>query len=217
MITCEEFDRLAAYAFSSANPGYKPTVREAPNGDGTWDEQKEYAHLAPKYFSGGTPEPIIEAWTDAMIAAIDVCDQLGLSSWRPGPDSTLRLLRYLPGATTAPHTDFDLFTLSLYRSHKDAFKYIDAEPATIGDWNTDRERSRRLLTKARELSPGIHFGELMTEILGVPATPHETLPLDEWSYSAVFFVIPDHAKRLPSGVTVGEWIRERVARSRKTV
>lgn len=32
--------------------------------------------------------------------------------------------------------------------------------------------------------------------------------------SIVFFAIPDHAAVLPSGETVGEWLEERLARSR---
>lgn len=207
-MTKEEFNRLAAWAFSPANPGYKLTVREAPAGDGVFDEQKEYAHVAPKYFTPETPDFVWHAYVRARGQATALCMALGLEDWLPGPDSTLRLLRYPPGATTAPHTDFDLFTLSLYRSHHSAFQHLGPEGGIGGSV---------LLDHARQISPGVHFGELMTEILGVPATRHATSPLTEWSYSAVFFVIPDHSLKLPSGATVGEWIKERVARSRKTV
>lgn len=203
-LTRETFDLLATYAFSARNPGYKPAVREAPNGDGVWDEQKEYAHIAPKYFTPDTPLEVRKIYDDVLAYAEAMCLRLGLPDGVfPGPDSTLRLLRYPPGATTAPHTDFDLFTLSLYRSHTNAFAYLGGDCAE--------------LQRAREISPGIHFGELMTEITGVPATEHETWPLHVPSVSAVFFVIPPHEFVVPSGVTVGEWIKERVARSRRVV
>jgi hypothetical protein len=205
-LTARQFEELSTFAFSSQNPGFKPAVIESPNGDGVWDAQKQYAHIALKYFDRCTPSHVRVAYLLALDEANRIIRRMGLPAGVvAGDDSTLRLLRYPPGATTAPHTDFDLFTLSLYRSHVGAFVYRQAyEP--------------ELLSKARQFSPGIHFGELMTEILGdfhAPATRHETVALDVPSFSAVFFVIPPHEYVLPSGLTVGEWLKERIARSRK--
>lgn len=203
----ELYDELSEIAFSSKNPGYKPSVIESPNGDGTWDEDKRYAHVAPKYFIKmpyyGLYE-CLESWRAGFEQAREVCKHLGIDSdfW-PGMDSTLRILEYKPGATTAPHVDFDLFTLCLYRNIPETFRYLSGE-------------NDKLLTKAKEFSPGIHFGELMTEINGSKATKHEVVASDETQYSMVFFAVPDHAAELPSGVTVGEWMEERKNRSRKT-
>jgi hypothetical protein len=202
-LTRDQFDHLCEYAFSGENPGFKPTVVESPNGDGVWDAEKQYAHIAPKYFHAGTPLVVRIRYLCIAVYAARVLEDLCLPpDLAVGPDSTLRLLRYPPGATTAPHTDFDLLTLSLYRSDEAAFKYLSGE-------------EHPFLQKARTISPGSHFGEILTEITGVEATRHETVPLETRSVSAVFFVIPPHEYVLPSGLTVGQWLAERIARSRK--
>ena len=202
MINKETYDELSKFAFSTANKGYKPAVVESPDGDGTWDTQKKYAHIAPKYeVPEGLPS---EVYAKAISEAVNMCLHLGLSpEFYPGSDSTLRVLEYPPGATTAPHSDFCLFTLSLYRDQPNAFKYLRGE-------------SEPLLTEARRLSPGIHFGDLMHEVLGVSATRHEVEATERTQYSAVFFVVPSHDAVLPSGLTVGAWMEERKSRSRKS-
>ncbi len=207
-LTEQQYETLATFAFSDKNPGYRPSVVEAPNGDNVWDESKRYAHLAPRYFEETDPNvdhlEIKELYELARRTAEQVCEMLNLSrEFFPGRDSTLRILHYPPGAATAPHTDFDLFTICMYRDDTDAFKYLDGEEDA-------------LLTRARKFSPGIHFGELMTEINDAMATNHEVIGTERIQKSAVFFVVPDHSAVLPSGLTVGEWMTERKNRSRKT-
>lgn len=203
--TKEDYDEIAAFAFSSENPGYKPQVIESPNGDGIWDAQKKYAHIAPKYLNQTNNESMWFFYNMAKVAAFQVCEELGIpKEFYPGEDSTLRILDYPPGATTAPHTDFDLFTLCMYRDDYDAFKYLSGE-------------NDLLLMKARSISQGIHFGEILTEVNGAQATGHEVVGTEKRQCSIVFFVVPDHKAVLPSGLTVGEWMEERKNRSRKTV
>jgi hypothetical protein len=46
------------------------------------------------------------------------------------------------------------------------------------------------------------------------ATPHEVLASETRQFSIVYFAIPDWAAVLPGGVTVLDWLNERMARSR---
>jgi hypothetical protein len=198
----DEFDKLRAYAFSEANPGWKPAVQEAPNGDGKWDLNKRFAHLAPKYFNESTPQFVLDHWADGMRTAERVSRQLGIpAAMMPGPDSTLRILEYPPGAVSAEHTDFDLFTLRIYRNLESPFKYLG--------WGG------RVLADARKDFEGIHFGEIMAVLSErFLATKHKvTATPGEWQYAAVFFAVPPWAAKLPSGKTVHEWMTERLASS----
>ncbi len=193
MLTHPQFERLKAYAFSERNPGYRPEVQEAPNGDGVWDAQKKYAHVAPKYGLG----PLGLLYRDLVNEATGICIRLGIpSQFFPDYDSTIRVLDYPPGATSAPHTDFDMFTMCLYRD-VDAFRYLSAKPPEAEDF------------------PGLHFGELFTEITGREATRHEVIATEKPQWSAVFFVMPPLGAVLPSGLSVGEWLQERKERSRR--
>lgn len=208
MLTLAEYEELASFAFSKDNPGYKPQVVESPDGDGVWDVDKKYAHIAPKYMSKVSPEVdvtrIQELYDRAVAEGKRICEILELPpEYHPGYDTTLRVLDYPPGATTAPHYDFDLFTVSLYRDDMGAFKYLEGEDDSF-------------LAKARKISPGLHLGELLEAAYGHKATRHEVVATDVRQKSAVLFIIPPHETVLPSGVTVGEWIAERIARSRKT-
>jgi len=205
--TQEQYNTLSSFAFSSFNTGFKPSVIESPNGDNIWDDLKRYAHIAPKYFASIEDQipDIIALYEMAKNEALCASYMLNLpEEFYPGPDSTLRILQYQPGATTAPHVDFDLFTISMYRNTLDTFKYLDGE-------------NDPLLQRVREYYPGIHLGELVTEINGAAATKHEVVASDDWQYSAVFFVVPEHTAILPSGLTVGQWMTERKERSRKKV
>lgn len=194
-----EFEQLSQWAFSRYNSGYMPEVQEAPNGDGMWDVAKRYAHVAPKYGLGPFEALYYTALESATIAAL----ALGIApEYYPGSDSTLRVLHYPPGATTAPHTDFDLFTLRLYRSDAAPFRYLGG--------------ACEELDAARVHFPGIHFGELMTEIYGTPATKHEVIATERDTFSCVLFVMPPLDAKLPHGTTVAQWVQERKARSRRT-
>lgn len=209
-ISKSEYEDIHRFAFSNSNKGYNPKVIESPNGDGIWDEDKKYAHIAPKYFKQMGLADIrlntlraMHVYYKAFKEAKRVCNFLDLpKDFYPSWDSTLRVLDYPAGATTAPHKDFDLFTLCLYRDDENAFKYLDGEED--GD-----------LQISRNFFPGIHFGELMTEVTGAKATEHEVIATENRQLSAVFFVVPDHRSILPSGISVGEWLSERKNRSRK--
>ena len=196
-----ELDRLFDFAFGPTNPGYRPQVVESPDGNGVWDERKRYAHVAPKYGLG----PMFGLYDRAFDLSRTVCEYLCVprALW-PGPDSTMRVLDYPPGATTAAHADWDLLTLSLYRDTPEPFKYLSGEHEPT-------------LSDARKVWPGIHFGYIMREALGIEPTRHEVVASDKRTRSVVFFVVPSHVAALPSGLTVGEWIEDMKKRSRKEV
>jgi hypothetical protein len=194
--------------------GYKPHVAEAPNGDGVVaPPTTRYLHVAPKY----NPPP----WAMAYLArahyeACRVAEALGVpAAYYPRvADGTLRVLDYDVGGSQPEHTDFDLFTIVCYRSHP-----------------RDLERVRRITAEIDALdekSEGLHIGEL-GELVGLgPATPHRVPARPYAQQSIVYFAMPDHATRLPirnarggqtventwAPATVGEWLKERIARSR---
>lgn len=174
--------------------GYKPTVQESPNGDEVWDTEKKYAHVAPKYVP--CPELMVY-YCMAFEEACAVSKALRLPP-RLSPhwnSCCLRILDYPPGAGSAEHTDFDLFTIQLYREHQEGF-------VRTGD----------VLETDDMISKGIHFGE-MAEVAGIrKAMPHHVKGLSVRQRSIVFFVLPDPSAVL---ITAGEWLEERYARSRR--
>jgi hypothetical protein len=136
------------------------------------------------------------------------------------------VLEYPPGATSARHTDFDLFTLVAYRDPYPGGLVREEQMPTGGPF----------LSWADTISPGIHFGELF-ELGGFgAATPHEVKkvwgPFGEASWegipaavskpqvSAVYFALPAHDLVLPDGRKVGPqsepgiYLHERMSRSR---
>jgi hypothetical protein len=197
----------------SRYPGYRPAVREAPNGDGKVDTEKRFLHVALKY------KP--PAWAEAYLArahweASKVAEALGVrKEYFPLPaDGTLRVLEYPPGAGSAEHTDFDLFTVLLWRSTPNDLELLD----DCRHHNDD----------ARAINPHLHIGEI-GELAGLgPATPHRVQGRSYVQKSIVYFAMPDHAAELPNPVTfpatetrqqvtvhtVGQWVAERIARSR---
>jgi hypothetical protein len=208
----QDYDTLYDLVFQNPYPGYKPHTLEIPNGDGKVDLDKRYAHVADKYLGLVAPGP-----SDTLYAylqrAHDLATQVALLLNVPEPflpyrqASALRVLEYPVGATGHPHTDFDLFTLSMYRS----------EPArlVLGHKETiESERSLRTY-KARTFSPGLHIGEL-GELIGLDyATPHHVEASTEVQKSIVYFALPKPDAVLPkTGITAGEWLAERYARSR---
>lgn len=120
------------------------------------------------------------------------------------------------GAGTAEHRDFDLFTLNLWRSTPhDHERYEHATaPDEMDGW-----------------VPGIgpsayHIGEI-GELVGLgPAVLHRVPARPYVQKALVYFAIPDHGARLPytayakndpfHNMLVGEWLSERMARSRVT-
>lgn len=215
----QQYDQLASIVFRTDSegkptyPGYRPDVHEVPNGDGKVDAQKRYAHVAWKYFkdwemqSGEEYDALAIALGKAHLLAARVSAVLGVpEQFRPWQKyGALRILEYPVGATSNLHTDFDLFTLMIYRDQPECFRYDrQTVPAEVG----------ARLREARKLNAQLHIGEL-GELIGLgPATPHEVIASDRPQHAIVYFAIPDHAAVLPTGQTVGEWLQERMARSR---
>lgn len=192
--------------------GYKPEVREAPNGDGVIDAAKRYLHVALKY---NPPQWARVYLAQAHFEACRVAEAMGVDPryYPRVADGTLRVLDYPAGAGTARHTDFDLFTIVCYRSTPDDLWMADGADAGPGS------PSPRDLGRA--INPGLHIGEI-GELCGLgPATPHSVPARPYRQQSIVYFAMPDHAAHLPGvhenlteGPTVGEWLKERIARSR---
>lgn len=190
-----DYERLYQAMFSPTFTGYTPAVAEAPNGDGKVDVQKRYSHLNRRTFGSIADHDdhtlCGQVFDHCMGLARDLAESMNIpSAFRPSTeDSTLRLLEYPPGATSAEHTDFDLFTINLYRSHPDL-----------------------IVPKL-----GVHHGELAEIVSGgwLKATSHHVpAHLTQSQRSAVFFVMPSLSAVLPTGVTVRDWLMERKTRSR---
>jgi len=219
MFTSEDYRILHKIVFNDNYPGYRPNVIESPNGDGVKDTQKRYAHVSQKYLDNNRHQSaqgwikktiILERYLEkAHNLALDTAVQLGISPqfWPDIRYSALRVLEYPPGAGSAAHTDFDLFTLNLYRNLPN--KLLKTKEIVVGEG---------------VLPLGVHAGELLQLLMtkgnfSIHATPHKVIPseLNNYQYSIVYFAIPDHAAVLPSGETVGQWIEERLKRSRYDV
>ena len=224
IFTKNEFDELRRIVFATDSdgralyPGYRPHIVESPNGDGKLDATKRYAHVALKYLRAATDAR--GGWDrdlrnlDAAIGrchaeALRVHRDLGLpAAWAPTLEtSALRILEYPPGATSALHTDFDMFTLLAYR---DPFGGLVRYDHSV----------EFALRDADQFSIGMHFGELY-ELGGFGrATSHEVEATSGWQYSAVYFALPRHDLVLPDGRKVGPdsepgtYLHERMSRSR---
>lgn len=212
--TRADYDRLHEIVFRPGYPGYKPDVTEIPNGDGRADTEKRYAHVSPKYWRA-TEESILTVgemnflkimYEHALYRAKEMFRSAGgASPWMPlWSYSSLRILDYPPGATSAPHRDFDLFTTMLYRDHPECFRVL-AE--------TDHSSARQAM---RKIDPQVHIGELLG--MGC-ATLHEVVASAERQRSIVFFAIPEHSNVLSprfdgTGTSVRDWLNGRMARSR---
>jgi hypothetical protein len=191
----EEYDTLHRLVFREGYPGYKPEVRELPNGDGKVDADKRYAHVAMKYLNDEhDDEHLWGFYKRAHDRAFEVALALGcpISYFPDSRYGALRVLEYPAGAVSNEHTDFDLFTLTLFRN----------QPGVSGQCS--RLHGYPELTQIGEI------GELAG--LGA-ATPHSVRASETVQQAIVYFAIPDHAAPLGTG-TVGSWLTERVARSR---
>jgi hypothetical protein len=236
LFTAADYARIHSIVFSPDYPGYKPEVVESPNGDGVKDTEKRYAHVAAKYLDQYLHQPrdtermkteqtdnyhlLSDYLSKAHNLALEVAIKIGVPKpfWPVKKYGALRVLEYNEKATTAPHKDFDLFTLMLYRNLPEYFKYVDLVngKTTYGDFAVLKS-SQKLLKSAQELNAQVHFGEILEEIdpKAYKATPHEVVASEgPWQYSCVYFCIPDHEAKLPSGVIVGQWLQERMSRSR---
>ena len=221
MFTAADYRIISDIVFQDNYCGYRPTVVESPDGDGKWDDEKRYAHVADKYLKewmgkqprGTSHETYIRHQASilgdylhrANERAIEIAIELGVPKefWPVEKYGALRILEYPPGAVTNSHVDFDLFTLMCYRNIADDFHYID--------WSDH-------LLEANKLNQQIHFGEILGLVVpGYKATRHEVIadPAERAQYSMVYFAIPDWEAELPDGQTVGKWLEERLERSRK--
>ncbi len=206
MLSALDYAMIADIVFNDDYPGYKPKVVEAPNGDGQYDEGKIYAHINQKYLDEWLQERAPEKHEKAKRLAqclVKLHDEALEVAVREGipreffPDiaeCTLRIIDYPPEVGSDPHKDFNLFTINCYRNI----------PSTL------------LSDGALE---GTHYGELMEELGLRKATTHQVLPLKKTlqrQYSIVYFAIPNHEALLPSGISVKDWLEERLSRSRST-
>ncbi len=200
--TAFDYSELHDLVFEDGYPGYKPEVQESPDGDGVWDTEKRYAHIAPKYLTDpGVSDAILGHYYDrAFVEACRTYESFGFpEEFKPDyAQCCMRVLDYPPGAESAEHTDFDFMTLQLFRDTSEGFVRTD-----VREGDDDR-------------SHGIHFGEI-AELAGFrKAIPHKVIPLTRSQKSIVFFVLPSLTTKLGKG-TVGEWLTERYARSRKVI
>lgn len=194
LFTSDEYRELCSL-FDCGYPGYKPSVAEAPNGDGKVDLGKRYLHVALKY---NPPD-----WAKAYLArahfeacriaeALSVPDEL----YPRVADGTLRVLDYPSGTGSEEHTDFDLFTVHCYRNVPEGFVRLDAVDP-----------------RAEAVDPHVHLGEI-AEVAGIgKATRHFVPGLLQPQEAVVYFAMPAHTARLALG-TVGSWLKERLSRSR---
>ncbi len=241
LFTASDYAKLSSIVFSPDYPGYKPNVVESPNGDGKKDDLKRYAHVSEKYLTQFTYRAPnysdsrnywrlnavrcndIKLLSDYLDQAHDLSLQVAVTLGVPKPFwpvkkyGALRVLEYDGNAVTNPHTDFDLFTLMLYRNDESCFRYLENSVNEHRPAPVKTLEHRRSLKKAQELNSQVHFGEILEEIdsKSFRADDHEVVASNgPWQYSCVYFSIPDWESVLPSGVTVGTWIDERIKRSR---
>jgi hypothetical protein len=197
--TESDYERLHSLVFHPGYPGYKPEVKELPNGDGKVDT-KRYAHVAPKYLTASADpfltECLLRAFTEAeAVAAAFDCPAAFWPDIRYG---ALRVLDYDPGALSHRHTDFDLFTTMFFRDRPNQFVSFGHD----------------LPEAVRAVNTQCHIGRI-GQLIGLgPATPHEVRPCTERQRSIVYFAIPNHETLLPSGESVRDWLNKVMAASR---
>jgi len=203
MFTKEEYEALHALVFRPDYSGYKPEVKEIPNGDGKVDAEKRYAHVAPKYFTTDQQREELTPFLEKAFNLARACADIAKVPAAYMPDiryGALRILDYPPGAVSNKHEDFDLFTLMMYRDQPDLFV-------------ADQVEESRWLKRIQLLNKQAHLGQLGEAIGLGKATPHEVLPSETRQCSIVYFAIPDHESPLGEG-NVRDWLNERMARSR---
>jgi hypothetical protein len=214
MFTEDDYEKLHELVFRPDYSGYKPTVKEIPNGDGKVDAEKMFAHVAPKYFTTDEQRhalmPFLERAHELAVEAGNLIE-LGPEFMPDIRYGALRILDYPPGAVSNLHEDFDLFTLMCFRDQPDRFK---AHETAAAQDEAGQPRRLDVIDKIRTLNQQAHLGQLGAAIGLGSATPHEVLPSETRQRSIVYFAIPDHASALPSGTLVRDWLNERMARSR---
>lgn len=192
--SASDYDTLRELTFAPDYP-HKPKP-EIPNGDGLVDTGKQYRHVAMKYLMKASyryQRALLPYLMRAHDLSLQVAAAFGLprEAWPKLNACALRVLEYPAGVGGHRHTDFDLFTLNLWRNPPKALR-----------------------TTAPLLRPEVHVGELC-EMLGVgKACEHWVEPCAEAQQSLVYFALPNPELVLPSGLTAGAWLAERYARSR---
>jgi hypothetical protein len=209
VFTEADYEAIHKLVFSPDYPGYKPEVKEIPNGDGNIDHTKRYAHIALKYLLNDSRvhraqrRELMPYLDRAHGLAAKMSEAAGIP-FRWGPDiryGALRILDYPAGAGSHRHEDFDLFTVMCYRDRPELFVSEDG-------WVSNP------LARMRKLNTQCHLGEIGTKIGLGRATPHEVLPGTTRQRSIVYFALPAHDLTFEDGQSVGAWLTERVARSR---
>ncbi len=194
--------------------GYRPNVKEIPNGDGRADAEKRYLHVALKY---NPPEWAVRYLARAHFEACRIAERLKVpDAYYPRVENgTLRVLEYPEGVGSDEHKDFDLFTVNCWRQHPDDLETIN--PEFIGGMKSG--------------VPAYHIGEI-GELVGLgPAMPHRVTGRPYTQQAIVYFALPANGVRLPrlacgvngtrhghgcgcAGLTIAEWLQERLSRSR---
>lgn len=192
---------VLASLFTPDYAGYKPAEHEAPNSDGTVDTGKRYLHIAPKY---KPPTWAMTALACAHYEACAIAERIGVpDDFYPRVENgTLRVLEYPAGTGTAEHTDFDLFTVNIWRSTPE-----DHEQDSEAGWTAG--------------APEFHMGRIGAMIGLGPAVAHR-VPARPYAQKAlVYFAMPANGARLPAtgrmlcvGPTVAEWLADVYAKSR---
>ncbi len=178
--------------------GYKPSVLEAPNGDGKIDAGKRYLHVALEY---NPPDWARRYLARAHFEACRIAEAIGVpDAFFPRVENgTLRVLEYPIGAGSAEHTDFDLFTVHCYRSTPDDF--VRVCPGEIDP-------------RASAIDPHVHIGDIGYEVGLGQATRH-SVPARPYPQKAiVYFAMPANDAKMPDGSRAIDWIADRYARSR---
>lgn len=192
MLNQHDYHQISHLVFRDGYAGYKPTVKEIPNGDGKVDAEKRYAHVATKYLRPDTPgrHILLHYLHLAHELATEIARRIEVpEEFMPCMEtSALRILYYPPGAVSNPHEDFDLFTLMLYRDQPEKF-VAEASHTYVGSMAT--YDTMQLLNK------GAHVGQMGAEVGLGPATPHEVVASAEPQHSMVYFTIPRWEAVLP--------------------
>lgn len=205
MFSTDEYNTLHDLVFRSDYSGYKPAIKEIPNGDGKEDSDKRYAHVAPKYLLTQEQRNVLWPYMHRGFAqSLLIAELIGVpEQFLPKIEyGALRVLDYPPGAVSNKHYDFDLFTVMMYRDQPDRFLVHDAGSPS------------EAVALGRTVNPQLHLGELGQQLGLGNATLHEVLPSETRQHSVVYFAIPDHHSKLPDGLTIRDWLNERMERSR---
>jgi len=193
--------------------GYKPDQGESPNSDGKVDIGKRYLHVAPKYNPPLWAQNYVAA---AHYEACRIAEKLKVPDafYPRHENSTLRVLDYPAGTGTVEHTDFDLFTVNLWRSTPEDHEQHEVRTHDGARWWTSG-------------TPSHHTGRIGTLVGMGDASPHRVPARDYPQRAIVYFAMPAMAAAFPCVVferdadgnsvpcrTVKEWLAVVYSQSR---